>query len=119
MEMAVRLAAERRRPGSLLPGHVPEDEAHLGDLVLERLVHLGPVVLLLLDPPHLAVHHPRHRHLLPPMKNVLVSQLLPLHCNPFLSFLPSRTVYCSDLRRREGDKEEEINLACVVFEHWK
>jgi hypothetical protein len=65
-------AAERRaRP--LLPRDVPEEDAHLGDLVpLVRLVHLGLVALLLLDPPHLAVHH------LPP-PNVLVSHLLLLH----------------------------------------
>jgi hypothetical protein len=60
-------AAERRaRP--LLPGDVAEEDAHLGDLVLVRLVHLG-LVLLLLDPPHLAVHHL-------PSPNVLVSHLL-------------------------------------------
>jgi hypothetical protein len=67
--------AAERGPGSLLPGDdVPEEHAHLGDLVLVRLVHLGLVVVLLLDPPHLAVHHlPFVSHL-----------LLPLHCQLFL-----------------------------------
>jgi len=55
-----RGAAERG--ARALPAEVPaEDEAHLGDVVLVRLVHLDPLVLLLLDPPHLAVHHPRRR----------------------------------------------------------
>lgn len=52
-------AAERR--AGALPAEVPEDEAHLGDVVLVRLVHLHFLVLLLLDPPHLAVHHQRAR----------------------------------------------------------
>lgn len=61
-----RAADPAERRAGPLPAQVPEDEAHLGQLLLlVRLVHLHLVALLLLDLPHLAVHHPRRRQPLP------------------------------------------------------
>jgi hypothetical protein len=103
-------AAERG--AGALPVEVPQASAHLGDVVLVRLVHLGPLVLLLLDPHHLAVHH--HHHLLllllllPPPAFLVLPALLLHHLVSAESLLRRREVkgggdvpYCLDSGRTQ------------------